>query len=418
MSIKRRKNRFFWPTMALKAPRQYGHAVTLDQLETIDAHPRDAVEEVVALIRRSPGVTRREIARNLGASSSAVTNIVGRLLREGRLEQREGGSGGRGVGSGRPASRLYPAVRGLHTAAIDFGHSHVTVALGNEVGEVVGEPRSVVVDVDADAKHAMAQACVELKALMAAHGVSALSNVVAGIPGPLDRKTGVVQSPTILSGWVGHQPGLELAAMLEVPVHIENDAVLGAYGEYRTGAGRGKTHVLYLKISHGIGAGVIVNGRPMRGAGGFAGEIGHLLVPNATQLCRCGGRGCLESVVSVDQVSAQFAVVDPTTPSAPRTKTNDNSPVTVRVFEEAGHTLGLAISGLCHLLNPDVVVLGGELGSAHPAFAQGVQLSLERYSQPAILDGLSVVTAAWGTQAELRGGLALAAELIPDTFMV
>ena len=391
--------------------------MTLELLPTIDTRPRDAVEEVVALIRRSPGITRRDIAQSTGASASAVTSIVGRLLREGRLEQRDGGSGGRGAGSGRPASRLYVAVRGLHTAAIDFGHTHVTVALGNEVGEIVGEPRSVVVNVDADAKHAMAQANVELKALMASHSVSTLSNVVAGIPGPLDRKTGAVQSPTILSGWVGHQPGLELASMLKVPVHVENDAVLGAYGEYRTGAARGKTHLLYLKISHGIGAGVIVNGQPMRGAGGFAGEIGHLLVPNATQLCRCGSRGCLESVVSVDQVSAQFAVVDPTTPSAPRTKTNDYSPATVRVFEEAGHTLGLAISGLCHLLNPDVVILGGELGSAHSAFAQGVQRSLERYTQPAILHDLSVVTAAWGTQAELRGGLSLAAELMPNTSM-
>lgn len=90
-------------------------------------------------------------------------------------------------------------------------------------------------------------------------------------------------------------------------VHAENDAFLGAYGELRHGAGRGLEEFLYVKVSHGIGACPVINGRPYHGATGIAGEIGHTRLTAESELCRCGQRGCLEAVVSIDTVRQQVA---------------------------------------------------------------------------------------------------------------
>ena len=112
----------------------------------------------------------------------------------------------------------------------------------------------------------------------------------------MDQRTGTVRSPTILSSWVGLAPAQELEERVGVPVHVENDAVLGAYGERQLGAGRDHSDFLYVKASGGIGASMVLDGAVYAGAYGLAGEIGHTQLPGHTELCRCGNRGCLEAV--------------------------------------------------------------------------------------------------------------------------
>ena len=119
-----------------------------------------------------------------------------------------------------------------------------------------------------------------------------------GLPGPIDRESGLVHSQPILPGWVGLDPAAEMEERLGLPVHLDNDANVGALGESTFGVGRGSLVMAYLRLSAGIGAGLVISGRPFRGARGIAGEIGHVLVDPQGPICRCGNRGCLETFVA------------------------------------------------------------------------------------------------------------------------
>ncbi|MGC5165462.1 ROK family protein [Luteimicrobium sp. DT211] len=382
-------------TTPQKSPQQYS--------------PRDRTrEDLYRLIRTSEEITRSDLVEATGLSRSTVNHAITRLLSDGLITESEPAVKGPGSGSGRPATRLTAVAAGAHVAGIDFGHNHIYVAVADGLGRTVGEER-VELDVDLQASDAMDVATDLLGRLRRTHKIEALGAVVAGIPGPLDTATGLVQSPTILSSWVGRSPADELGERLGTAVHIENDAVLGAYGELTRGVGRHFQNFLYVKASHGVGASLVIGGAPYRGATGLAGEIGHTHLPGQTEMCRCGNRGCLEAVVSVDSVREQIAHTHPTLDPSTLRLTTVRDSITDRILNEAGRTLGGVLADLCNLLNPQAVVVGGELGDAGPALIDGVQASIARHAQPATAAVLEVVPAALSTGAELVGALQLAA---------
>ena len=352
-------------------------------------------------------MTRADLAALTGISRSTVNQSVGQLLAAGRVAEVDAHPGGAGSGSGRPASRLRAVASSSSVAGIDFGHSHVYVAIGDPLGSLV-DLKEVGLDVDLRATEAMDVATDLLDSLCREHSVENLSGLVAGIPGPVDLRTGVVRSPTILSGWVGLDPARELQQRLGMPVHVENDAVLGALGELQCGAGREFTDFLYVKASHGVGASVIIDGQPYRGVTGLAGEIGHSQLAGRTEMCRCGNRGCLEAVVSVDTLKEQIAHTRPGADPQSLQLAALDDPIAARILEDAGRTVGRVLAVLCNLLNPAALIIGGELASSGRPFIDGVDASVRRHAQPATADALRVVPAALGVRSEVIGALQLA----------
>ncbi|WGL52350.1 ROK family protein [Nocardioides sp. BP30] len=372
----------------------------------VDTSPRQRNRaEMLRLIRAGHGVTRADLARSTGLSRSAVQAIVAGLLAESQVSEFEVEEKGPGTGSGRPGTLLMAL--GDPVAGIDFGHNHLHVAIADSFGRLM-EDRRVELDVDLSAAQALDTAAALLESLRTAHDVPRLQAVAAGIPGPVDLASGLVQSPTILSGWVGLSPATELERRIGVPVRIENDAALGALGELYGGAGRDHRDFLYVKASHGIGASLVLGGELYRGGTGLAGEIGHTHLSGRTELCRCGNRGCLEAVVSVSAVTDQIAHTHPASDPAAITLESLPDPITDRILHESGRILGQVVSDLCNLVNPTAVIVGGELGAAGEAFVQGVEQAIRRYAQPATSAALVVRAAEFGNRAELHGALALA----------
>jgi predicted NBD/HSP70 family sugar kinase len=236
--------------------------------------------------------------------------------------------------------------------------------------------------------------------------------VVAGLPGPVDPHTRALRPPAILAAWAGRDAGHELATRLGRPVEVANDADLGALGELRYGAGRGRQDFVYVKASHGVGAGLVLGGRIYRGTAGIAGEIGHTSLPDATEWCRCGNRGCLETVVSLGPLSRRLARIGipPAAGGAgwPVSRLQENA-LAVRALTETGRILGRALADLCNCLNPEAVILGGEIGTAGPPLVAGVRESIDRYAQPAAAEAVQVLAAGLGARSELMGAVALAA---------
>lgn len=363
-------------------------------------------EDIYRHIWATQGTTRPALAEVTGLSPSTVGSAVGWLLANGRIVESKQEDKGPGSGSGRPATILRPAPSGDAVAGIDFGHSHIRIALAPATGEPVEEV-SVSVDVDLRAEEALDVATERLRALTAAHGIQRLARVVAGIPGPVDRRSGLVRSPTILSSWLGVAPREELERRLGTRVHVENDAVLGAWGEYRAGAGQRHSDFIYVKVSHGIGAGLVIGGQIYHGGTGLAGEIGHTQLPGRSELCRCGRLGCLEAAVSVESVRQQILHSHPRQ-DADFVIAELNDFITDRILNEAGRTVGRVLADLCNLLNPTALIIGGQLGTAGASLIDGVRASIRRFAQPATVEALEVSAATLGTRAEVLGALELA----------
>jgi predicted NBD/HSP70 family sugar kinase len=365
--------------------------------------------QLLAVIQAHGGLTRAELSRLTGLSRSAVAHAVAALLTDGLVTEQETGSGRPGQ-RGRPAVLLSPARPAGHVIGIDFGHAHVSVAVADTSGAVLAEGQErAAVDEEADAAlDAAARLARDLLGQAGLPLTGALA-IGAGIPGPLDPDTRALRSPAIMSGWQDRDAGRELSARFAQPVTIANDADLGALGELRFGAARGRRDFLYIKASHGLGAGLVLGGQIYRGARGIAGEIGHMVVPGASDFCLCGNRGCLGTIVSVYPLRRrlkQMGIVADGTgwPHAPLPQ----HAAAIRVISETGAVLGQVLADLCNCLNPEAVILGGEIGALGAPFTAGVRESIDRHAQAANAAAVDVSAAALGRRAELMGAVALA----------
>ena len=136
-------------------------------------------------------------------------------------------------------------------------------------------------------------------------GMGTLRHVGLGLPAPVKEE--VIRSSAIFPGWEGVNARAAAEETFGAPVHVENDANLGALAEHRRGVGRGHSSSVFVKISSGVGAGIIIGNELFHGAGGTAGEIGHLTLDEQGPLCRCGSRGCLEAYTSTANLTAMLA---------------------------------------------------------------------------------------------------------------
>jgi predicted NBD/HSP70 family sugar kinase len=388
----------------------------------VSARRRRTREQLLAVLARHDALSRAELAALTGLSRSAVGACVTDLVEQGLVG--EGPADERtAAGPGRPAAVVRLRRGAGIVLGLDFGHTHVTAAVADTEGRILVE-RGVILDVDGRPQEAMdAGARLAGAALHAAgHTMDEVLGAAAGIPGPIDVPTSVVREPTILASWIGLDPEAELEARLGRSVTVANDADMGAWAEHLYGAGRGIDDLLYVKASHGIGAGLILGGRPYRGATGIAGEIGHTQLPGAINWCRCGNQGCLETVVSVGAVHRRLAHVlggslgetvavgegGEGGGGLPPMAVLAASPAAARVLTDAGRTIGRVLADLINCLNPAAVVLGGELGSAGEPLVAGVRESIDRHAGQAGAGAVEVLAGRLGARAELLGAVATA----------
>jgi predicted NBD/HSP70 family sugar kinase len=368
---------------------------------------------LLEVIRRENGVTRADLSLITGLSRSAVAEAVQDLMNERLIAEDVLAAGGKGAGRGRPSALLVATGGDGSVVGIDFDHERVTVAVARIDGQIRAEERAAV-NVDTEAAAALDVAAGMVHRLLGQTGLSLneIRAVAAGVPAPLDLKTSRIHQASVLTGWIGLDPSRELADRLGRPVVIANDADLGAAGELRFGAAKGARDIIYVKASEGIGAGLVLAGSVYHGASGAAGEIGHTRLGEQGAWCRCGNRGCLETVVSstlVRQLMRELGLPpsgDDTFPLAEVAR----HPVAGRFIAEAGRTLGRVLADLSNCLTPSMIVLGGELGTAGEALADGVRESLNRYAQPTVAAALEVKLAALGLRSELLGAVGLAGQ--------
>jgi predicted NBD/HSP70 family sugar kinase len=375
-------------------------------------------ERVLGTLRERGRISQADIARITGLSRTTVHTLVSELKDSGVLHEVEAGvPDSRG---GRPAVLLMLRDSSLAVVGIDFGHSHVGVAVA-DIGHNVLAERRCDLDVSHHAERALDTAARMVDEVLAEAQVERKSVIGAGIgiPGPVDRAQGAVGSATILPGWIGLRIGAAMQDRLGMPVEIENDANLGALAELTWGAGREYSNFAYVKVATGIGAGLVIGGKLLRGASGTAGEIGHTTLDEAGALCYCGNRGCLETVASGPAIIGLVGLVNGEVPTLSQiVELAAAGEVRChRAIADAGHEIGVAIAGLCNLINPERVVVGGLLSRTGEVLLHPMRESIRRHAVQAAAEKLEVVPAVFVERAELLGSLALALQSSSDRLL-
>lgn len=376
---------------------------------------RANLERVVRAVRMAGSLTQAEIARTTGLSAATVSNIVRELKDGGTVEVTPTSAGGR-----RARSVSLSGDAGI-VIGVDFGHTHLRVAVGNLAHQVLAE-ESEPLDVDASSEEGFDRAQALVKRLIAATGIGQdkVVGVGLGVPGPIDVSSGTLGSTSILPGWTGINPSEELAGRLGVPVYVDNDANLGALGELVWGGGRGVKDLAYIKVASGVGAGLVIDGQIYRGPGGTAGEIGHITLDESGPVCRCGNRGCLETFTAARYV---LPLLQPShgpdlTMERVVQLAREGDPGCRRVIGDVGRHIGSGVANLCNLLNPSRVVLGGDLAEAGELVLGPIRESVSRYAIPSAARQLSVAPGALGGRAEVLGALALVLSEMGDSTLL
>jgi len=306
----------------------------------------------------------------------------------------------------------------------DVGGTKVALALGDAEGGVLahrrlptpatGDPRA---DVDG-----MREAA---RGLLAAHGAGFADVTAVGvaIPGPLDAERGVVLSPPNLAGWRDVPIGAWLREAIDAPVAVENDADAAALAEWREGAARGTRHAVFLTMSTGVGAGLILGGRLHRGRIG-AGEVGHAPVEWDGEACACGLRGCLEAYVGGAAWAQRLRRLAPPEGRVAALAGGCDSITSVHAVAAAHEGDAFALDELARwngylargivwlemVLSPEVVVLGTIARAAGEALCfEPLRELVARHTWERAGGGARIVPAALGDDLPNRAALAVAA---------
>jgi predicted NBD/HSP70 family sugar kinase len=368
----------------------------------------DARARVVRVLAETGAASRAELARLTALAPSTVSAVVAELEADGLVIEPSERSAQATLG--RPPVLVELSRSAGVGVGIDVGKRHLRVALAALSHTILAE-RHELLPADLPAAEVIPRAVALVDEVLEEAG-SRRTDVVGvgmGLPGPVHEPTGELGDSTILPGWVGVRAVEAMSAALDLPVEVDNDANLGALSESMWGAGRGASEITYIKVATGIGAGFIMGGRPYHGAGGTAGEIGHTVVDPGGSICRCGNRGCLETMAGVPPVLAalQEAYGNDIGVDDAIARAREGDAGCRRAIADAGRAIGAAVATLCNLLNPQRIVVGGDLGAAGELLLGPLRESLALGAIRSAADDVEVVEGELGDRAEVLGAVAL-----------
>lgn len=370
------------------------------------------------LIRFTPGgISRVALAQRLALTRAAVTSIVNDLITAGLVHERKT----RAASNGRPPIILEINEEGGYVAGVDMGASHLTVIIANFGARALAEKEQPfrISDGPADC---IRQADEALRALLSTLGLglSDLSAIGVGVPGPTIANAGMVLAPPIMPGWDRFPIRDTLEKLWGCPVSLNNDAELGVLGEWAYGAGRGEQNLAYIKVGTGIGAGLLINGQIYRGATGAAGEIGHMTIDENGPPCTCGNRGCLEAlaggraIVGMAQAAiqsgrrtelAEHPRSEPLSALEISNAAARGDLVAQEILAEAGNQLGIALTSLVNLFNPNIVVVGGGVAQTGDLFLEPIRKAVLKRSLPAAAHVVRITASLLGKRSTGMGAV-------------
>lgn len=365
---------------------------------------RNNLARILRRLHVGGAASRSELVSVTGLNRSTVGALVAELADAGLVSEQAGATGS----VGRPSLVVVPEPGSAIVLAFDFRVDRIVAAVVGLGGTVLArtEQRHRRSGYGPDlAVRQMTSIAHELLDVTPEGAVWV--GTAIGVPGIIDAAAGLVKLAPNL-GWVD----VPVCALLEQalatefgdvpPIAIGNDADFGAIAEHSRGTAAGDGNVIYLSGEIGIGGGLVIDDRPLTGAGGFGGEVGHMIVdPNGT-VCRCGSRGCWETVIGRDAIVQGVAEGDEADIADVVAAAHEGDARARASLEEFGRWLGVGLRNLVNIFNPEVIVLGGHLGVLLPEVETIVDAQVQD-SIPASRDQVRVVVAGLGEDSTLIG---------------
>ncbi|NGY62289.1 ROK family transcriptional regulator [Lentzea sp. NEAU-D13] len=350
--------------------------------------------------------TRAELASQTGLTRAAVRTRLDALQDAGFLTDR----GIRVSTGGRPAGRLAFNAAARSVLAADVGATHATVA----VTDLAGGPlavRRLGLDIADGPEPVLARLAETWRELVREAGVSSVSSagVGIGLPGPVEHSSGKPNHPPIMPAWDGFDVPAHVRAEFDVPVLVDNEVNLMALGEHAHSFPC-TDHMIVVKVATGIGSGFISNGVLHRGAVGAAGDLGHIQAPGSDDApCSCGNTGCLEAVASGSAIAARLRAkgVEAHTSADVVALVRAGNVEAGQAIRQAGRTIGEVLAACVSMVNPSLIVVGGDLAAAGEMLLAGVREAVYRRSLPLATENLRIVPSRAGEVAGVLGAAAM-----------
>ena len=350
-------------------------------------------------------LSRSDLVSSTGLTRGAIRGLIGELAASGLVREERNAQ----IGTpGRPSPLVRPRSERATVLALDIAVDSIGAALVGFGGEVIELVRADRARGHLAPERIAADLAKIALPLIERHAArDSLIGVGVAMVGVVRLSDGLVRLAPNL-GWqdVPLADMLALRLKLDLPVTVANEADLGALAEHRRGAAQGVDDVLYLSGEVGVGGGVIVDGQPLIGAAGYAGEVGHLPVNPNGGTCRCGSVGCWETEVGERALLRRAGRPESSSRAAVNTVIADaegGSETALTALRETGEWLGIGLAGLVNVFNPSLVLLGGVFARIAPFVADEVDRALDRRALRAPRDVVQVVPAALGADATLIG---------------
>lgn len=371
--------------------------------------------KILSLIQEEGQVSRTELARLTGLSLPAVSRIVGLLVEQGYT--REIGLGQ--SGGGRKPVMLEVIPDAGFVIGVDLGGTHVLAAAADLHGQILhtadASPngRPVIASIYAAIQEVIDRFSTKQRKRLLGIGV--------GTPGLLDFGSGTVITAANLD-WKNVPLRELLHDKFHLPIFVDNDANVAALAEWAQGAGRGIQHLVHITVSRGLGAGIIINGQILRGAGGTAGEIGETFLLESAETERswrtveglCSGRALVRQVKEALERGEGTSLREACRSRAEGptfemilSAATASDPLAVRLVERAAGYLAVEIANVINALDPQLVIVGGMLAQAGDRVLAPIHQALERLLSPVLRDKVSITLGTLGERAGVIGAASL-----------
>jgi N-acetylglucosamine repressor len=374
---------------------------------------------ILDLLRSYPGSSRTELARQTHLGKATVSVLVQDLIKDSLIC--EDGAGGQLASAGRPPVGLRLNASTNFSIGVELTGRECISALTDLYSNPLRVLRKPLHDVTvATIVECIAESATELTE---GRDRTKLLGVGVGVPGPVDAAhQHVIRAENM--GWTDVPLGPLLEKRLNTPVTVVKRQNAGALGEYWYGVGKSSANLLYISVAVGIGCGIILGGELYEGTSGAAGELGHVEVVADGLPCKCGSRGCLETVASLPAIGLRAADAvrqgrasllreltggDPDTISGEMVleAASKGDSLSEEVVREAAGYLGLAIANLIDLFNPALVILGGAVLDAESLFLNPIREAVQRRAFSISLAAVDVVPSSLGFRAAAIGAATL-----------
>jgi glucokinase len=308
--------------------------------------------------------------------------------------------------------------------AIDLGGTKMRVALIDRAGTLLERDSEPTLTDQGREQTVERLTGMVVRLLSLAEGKE-MVGIGASLAGPVDPDTSTLYNPPNLPGWDGFSLKPLLENTFHIPFWAANDATLGAIGEHAYGVGQGVSDLIYLTVSTGIGGGIIVDDKPVLGARGYAGELGHISIDRNGPLCTCGNVGCLETFASgtaiakfarecletgraslmQEMVAGNLALLDA---QVVMEAACQHDSLARELVEQFARDLGLGLVNLMHIFDSQMIIIGGGVSLSHRIYSKTLDTAIRRRLMANLREHINVVTSALGDDSSLLGAAYLA----------